>query len=207
MTILADRDIRNELNKQYLVVEPIDSDVQIQPASLDIRLGKNFISYGRPRQGLLRRFLDWVLREPRSPKTPLDHKDPDTLHTHRIAVLDGARLRLEPEEFILGHTLERVEIPNYLVAQVEGRSSIGRLGITVHITAGYIDPGFRGHITLEIKNCSPRPVYLDPGMRIGQLVFTQLKTFAEEPYGVKPGGKYQNSEGVISSKIFKDVSF
>ena len=125
-----------------------------------------------------------------------------TIDGQRKIILEEEDYDLKPGEFILGSTKEWVEIPNNLVATVEGRSSIGRLGITAHITAGYIDPGFKGNITLEIANVSNKIFKLKKNTSICQLVFTTLSSECENPYGSKKlNSKYQNSKGTIISKL------
>lgn len=128
-------------------------------------------------------------------------KDLKTIDGEIIKLSSDNEYVLKPKEFILGSTMEWVEIPNQLVASVEGRSSIGRLGVTVHITAGWIDPGFKGSITLEILNASDKEFVLKEGMSICQIVFQTLTSECEKPYGSEGlRSKYQNSEGTIISK-------
>jgi dCTP deaminase len=114
---------------------------------------------------------------------------------------------LHPGDFVLGTTHERVAIPDDLIAHVEGRSSLGRLAIVVHATAGLCDPGYQGQITLELSNLGRAPVSLSPGMRISQLTFTELKTPADRPYGAERGSKYQGQSGPQASKIQGDREF
>ena len=111
---------------------------------------------------------------------------------------------LHPGDFVLGTTKEHVEIPHDLVAAVEGRSSLGRLAVIVHATAGWIDPGYHGEITLELSNLGAAPVALTPGMRVCQLVFTELKSRATRPYGEQRGSKYQDQKGPTASRIQED---
>lgn len=125
-----------------------------------------------------------------------------TINGESIMILEDEPYDLKPGEFILGSTSEWVEIPNNIVAIVEGRSSVGRLGITAHITAGYIDPGFKGNITLEIANVSNQKFQLKKNMSICQIVFHELSSECENPYGSKKlNSKYQNSKGTINSRL------
>jgi dCTP deaminase len=185
--ILSDRDLRERLSRGDLVVEPLsDPDLQIQPASIDLRLDRSFAVLRAARLACL---------------DPLDIP-PDI--TDRIEVADGDSFVLHPGDFVLGSTLERVRIPADLVARVEGRSSLGRLAIVVHATAGFIDPGFEGQITLELSNLGRTAVKLYPGMRISQIVLHEMKSPAERPYGAARGSKYQGQSGPVASRISRD---
>ncbi|HVY28604.1 MAG TPA: dCTP deaminase [Polyangiaceae bacterium] len=187
--ILSDRDLRERLKRGDLVVEPLeDPELQIQPASIDLRLHSHFV----------------VLRASRLPC--LDPRDIPADATERIEVAQGDTFVLHPGDFVLGSTLERVRIPPDLVARVEGRSSLGRLAIVVHATAGFIDPGFEGQITLELSNLGRTAVKLYPGMRISQIVLQQMTSPAERPYGAARGSKYQGQMGPVASRISNDKS-
>ena len=120
---------------------------------------------------------------------------------------DGERFLAHPGEFVLATTLEQVEIPNDLVARLEGRSSIGRLGIVIHSTAGYIDPGFKGKITLEISNLGRIAVALYPGMRICQITFEEMSSPVRQGYGERHGSKYQGQSAATASRLFQDNEF
>ena len=187
--ILSDTDLKQRLAKGDLVVEPIDDpNLQIQPASIDLRLGTQFVLY-------------------RQPLVPfLDARDAQSIegHVEHIEIPDGEGFVLQPGAFALGTTHERVRVPPDLVARVEGRSSIGRLAVVVHATAGFIDPGFEGQITLELSNLGRCAVKLYPGMRISQIVFHEMKSPAERPYGAGRGSKYQGQLGPVASRIGKD---
>jgi dCTP deaminase len=190
--ILSDTDILTRLADGDLVVEPLaDVDQQVQPASVDLRLGSEFLEFQRTNISCIHpeaeREIDEYIAE-----------------TH---VADGEDFILHPGDFVLGTTRERVEIPNDLVAHVEGRSSLGRLAIVVHATAGLADPGYEGQITLELSNLGNAPVALTPGMRISQLTFTELKTPADRPYGAERGSKYQGQDGPQASRIGDDPEF
>jgi dCTP deaminase len=185
--ILSDRDLRERLARGDLVVDPLsDPELQIQPASIDLRLDRTFVAF-------------------RASRVPcLDPRDIPADATERIDVADGDSFVLHPGDFVLGSTVERVRIPPDLVARVEGRSSLGRLAIVVHATAGFIDPGFEGQITLELSNLGRTAVKLYPGMRISQIVLHELKSPAERPYGTARGSKYQGQSGPVVSRIAHD---
>lgn len=187
--ILSDRDIRERLKRGDLSIEPLeDPELQIQPASIDLRLHHSFV----------------VLRASRLPC--LDPRDIPADATERIDVTGGEAFVLHPGDFVLGSTVERVRIPADLVARVEGRSSLGRLAIVVHATAGFIDPGFEGQITLELSNLGRTAVKLYPGMRVSQIVLHEMKSAAERPYGAARGSKYQGQSGPVASRISNDKS-
>ena len=185
--ILSDADIRARLARGDLRVGPLEDErLQIQPASIDVRLSDEFVIY-RPSQ-----------------VSCLDPRDPQTLvaASQRLHVPYGEAFVLHPGEFGLGSTIEEVAIPHDLVATVDGRSSIGRLAVVIHATAGFIDPGFEGQITLELSNIGPIPVKLYPGMRVAQLVFHELKSPSEVPYGsAERGSSYQGQRGPQTSRI------
>ena len=190
--ILSDADILRRLEDGDLVVEPLDDpDIQIQPASVDLRLGREFLEFQHA-------------------NIPCIHPDAEAEvdeYVELTEVEEDGEYILHPGDFVLGTTHERVGIPNDLIAHVEGRSSLGRLAIVVHATAGLCDPGFSGKITLELSNLGTAPVALTPGMRISQLTFTELKTPADRPYGAERGSKYQDQSGPQASKIQGDREF
>ena len=190
--ILSDADLLDRLENGDLVVEPIDDlDTQIQPASIDLRLGSEFLEFQRT-------------------NIPCIHPNAEDEVEDYVAetyVEPGDEFILHPGDFVLGTTKERVEIPDDLVAHVEGRSSLGRLAIVVHATAGLADPGFEGRITLELSNLGAAPVALSPGMRVSQLTFTELSSPAARPYGEERGSKYQNQGGPQASRIGSDPEF
>jgi dCTP deaminase len=184
--ILSDRDLRARLAKGDLVIGPLlDAELQIQPASVDLRLSDEFLVYDANRVACL------------------DPMDPESIAASmaRTRVANGAAFVLHPGEFALGSTVERVRIPADLVGVVDGRSSIGRLAVVVHATAGFIDPGFEGQITLELSNIGQIPVKLYPGMRLAQIVLHQLTSPAELPYGATRGSQYQAQTGPQASRI------
>lgn len=209
--ILSDADIRRRLEEGDLVIEPLeDPELQIQPASIDLRLGREFLEFERtnipcihPDRGEeVEEYVEKtsVPAGPGVEQTTLLGYDADDRFERNEFIL-------HPGDFILGTTIERVEIPDDLIAHVEGRSSLGRLAIVVHATAGIIDPGYRGQVTLELSNLGTTPVALTPGMRISQLTFTELKNPAERPYGENRGSKYQDQVGPQASRIQGDHEF
>ena len=187
--ILSDREIRSRLEQGDLVIDPLDDpELQVQPASVDLRLDKRFVVY-------------------RLPHVPvIDPRMPETLesYTSGVEIAEGEPFVLHPGEFVLGSTIERVRIPTDLVARVEGRSSFGRLAVVVHATAGFIDPGFEGQITLELANLGRCAVLLYPGTRISQIVFHTMTSPSERPYGKSRGSKYQGQMGPVMSRVNKD---
>ncbi len=186
--ILPDHEIKKLIKIGKIKIEPIDEEIQIQPSSVDLRLGNEFIVF----KHLQKAYID-------------PFKDNPEEYTEKIYVKNGSYFILHPGEFILGTTKEWIEIPNDIVARIEGRSSLGRLAILVHVTAGFIDPGFKGRITLELTNLGKMPVALYPGMRICQISFYKLTSSCEIPYGDKRrDSKYQYQTGAAGSKIFLD---
>jgi dCTP deaminase len=179
-----------------LDVTPVPEDVQFQPASLDLRLGNEFKHFVRP--------LNPTNAAPLDPTRPYPT---EWMETTTVASIDGAEsfFVLVPGVFTLATTLERVKMPVDLVARVEGKSSLGRLGLIIHATAGFVDPGFRGNITLEMMNLGPRPIALKIGMRICQLSFEKVDGRVERPYGHPDlKSKYQGQTGVTESRAHKD---
>jgi dCTP deaminase len=165
--------------------------MQIQPASIDLRLGEEFLEFRRT-------------------NIPCIHPDRESETDEYVStttVADGGQFILHPGDFVLGTTKERVAIPPDLLATVEGRSSLGRLAIVIHATAGIVDPGYEGQITLELSNLGTAPVALLPGMRVSQLVFTKLTSPAARPYGTARGSKYQGQRGPQASRIGADPEF
>ena len=190
--ILSDADILARLADGDLVIDPLeDVDQQVQPASVDLRLGERFLEFQRT-------------------NIPCIHPteaDEVGEYVTETTVSKGDEFILHPGDFVLGTTTERVEIPPDLLATVQGRSSLGRLAIVIHATAGIVDPGYKGQITLELSNLGTAPVALTPGMRVSQLIFTELKSPADRPYGTERGSKYQNQDGPQASRIGSDSEF
>ncbi len=180
--LLSDRDIRSEIGSGRVSLEPYD-DAMIQPSSVDVRLDRFFR----------------VFENHRYP-----HIDPaeDQPELTRSVEPDGEEpFILHPGEFVLGSTYEVVTLPDDVAARLEGKSSLGRLGLLTHSTAGFIDPGFSGHVTLELSNVATLPIKLWPGMKIGQLCFFRLSSPAENPYGsAKYGSRYQGQRGPTQSR-------
>ncbi|WP_299237089.1 dCTP deaminase [Natronomonas sp.] len=190
--ILSDADIRRRLTEGDLVVEPLaDPELQIQPASVDLRLGREFLEFQRTNIPCIH---------------PNSEQEVDE-YVEETYVEESGEFILHPGDFVLGTTKERIEVPPDLLGTVQGRSSLGRLAIVIHATAGIVDPGYRGQITLELSNLGTAPVALNPDMRISQVIFTELKTPAESPYGDERGSKYQGQTGPQASRIQSDDEF
>ena len=187
--ILSDRTLREQLAAGRIVIDPLD-ELLIQPSSIDVRISNLF----RVFRNHTRAVID--VKQDLTELTELieiDHHNPD------------AAFMLHPGEFVLGSTLERVAVPDDLVGRVEGKSSLGRLGLLIHSTAGFIDAGFDGHITLELANVASLPITLYPGMKIGQISFMSMTTPADNPYGKgAKGSKYQGQRGPTPSRYFEN---
>ena len=181
-SVLSDKSIREEIESGRLVIEPWDEHM-LQPASVDLRLGREFR----------------VFRNYRLPY--IDVKQEMETLTELITIDDVVPFILHPDEFVLAVTRERVEVPDDLVGRLDGKSSLGRLGLIVHSTAGFVDPGFQGRLTLELRNISNLPVTLYYDMPVSQISFVRLTTPAEKPYG-SDGSKYQGQEGPQSSRYY-----
>jgi dCTP deaminase len=181
--VLSDRTIREQLASGRLVIDPYDPSL-VQPSSVDVRVSSQFRVFHNNRQP----YID--VRRPLEDLTD-------------VVVMSGDEpFILHPGEFVLGSTLERVAIPDDLVARLEGKSSLGRLGLLIHSTAGYIDPGWDGQITLELSNVARLPITIYPGMPIGQISFLTLTTPVDQPYH----GKYQGQSGPTASEYHKNFS-
>jgi dCTP deaminase len=182
--LLSDRDILNEIDAGRIRMEPFDP-AMVQPASIDVRLDRYFR----------------VFENHRYP-----HIDPaqaqDDL-TREVQAEGEEPFILHPGEFVLGSTYEEVSLPEDLAARVEGKSSLGRLGLLTHATAGFVDPGFSGHVTLELANVATLPIKLYPGMKIGQFCFFRMSSPSEHPYGSqKYGSRYQGQRGPTPSRSY-----
>jgi dCTP deaminase len=185
--ILSDRDIKALIDSGDLKISPeINEREQIQPSSLDVRLDNVYFSTNEAQ-----RLVDT--------KLTTSFKN----HFYRFTATEKDGFDVEPGEFIIASTKESITLPDSITASIEGRSSLGRLGISIHQTAGFIDPGFSGQITLEIANLSPWCVRLYPDMRIGQIVFYKMTSPSLRPYGKERGSKYQNQKGPVLSKGLK----
>jgi dCTP deaminase len=184
--LLSDRDIRAEIDGGRVRLEPYD-DSMVQPSSIDVRLDKLFRLFDNHKYP----FID-----------PAEDQ-PDL--TRLIEVERDEPFILHPGEFVLGSSFEVVTLPDDLAARLEGKSSLGRLGLVTHSTAGFVDPGFSGHVTLELSNVATLPIKLWPGMKVGQLCFFRLSSPAENPYGsAKYGSRYQGQRGPTASRSFQN---
>jgi len=184
--VLSDRTIHEDLSTGRIVIEPL-GDGCVQPASVDLHLDRQIL----------------VFRNNRLPY--VDVRETTERLTDKVIIGDNDPFMLHPGEFVLGSTLEHVEVPNDLVARLEGKSSLGRIGLLIHSTAGYVDPGWKGHLTLELSNVSNLPITLYYRMKIGQISFLRLTTPAERLYGDKElGSKYQGQTEPTASKMYED---
>ena len=184
--ILSDRDIRSAIQAGRIGIDPFDS-ADVQPSSIDLHVDRYFRTFHNARHPYI------------------DVKKPMDGLTELVDVKEEDPFILHPGEFVLGSTLEYVSLPHDLVARLEGKSSLGRLGLLIHSTAGYVDPGFEGHLTLELSNVANLPITIYPGMKIGQISFFQLTSPAENPYGSKKvGSKYQGQRGPTPSRYFEN---
>jgi dCTP deaminase len=186
--VLSDRTIRRLVDEGRIGVEPFDPGL-MQPSSLDVRVDRLFR----------------VFRNSRYPY--IDVKTEQEELTELVEVQPDEAFILHPGEFVLGSTLERITLPDDLVARLEGKSSLGRLGLLIHSTAGFIDPGWDGHVTLELSNVANLPITIYPAMKIGQLSFVQLSEPAEHPYGSAGiGSKYQGQRGPTPSRYWQNFT-
>lgn len=184
--LLSDRDILAELDAKRVQLDPFDA-AMVQPSSVDVRLDRFFR----------------VFENHRYPHIDPAEEQPDL--TRLVEPEAGEPFILHPGEFVLGSTYELVTLPDDVAARLEGKSSLGRLGLLTHSTAGFIDPGFSGHVTLELSNVATLPIKLWPGMKIGQLCFFRLSSPAEHPYGSsKYGSRYQGQRGPTPSRSYKN---
>jgi len=184
--VLSDRTIRRLLGEGRIRIDPYDETL-LQPSSVDVRVDRYFRVFHNARYA----FID--VREPQEDLTEL------------VEVEEEQPFILHPGEFVLGSTLERITLPDDLVARLEGKSSLGRLGLLIHSTAGFIDPGWDGHVTLELSNVANLPITIYFGMKIGQLSFVQLTEAAEKPYGSAAlGSKYQGQRGPTPSRYWQN---
>ncbi len=184
--ILSDRSIRAALDEGSIVIDPLGEDA-IQPSSVDLRVDDEFRVFNNH----LYPYIDVRQEQP-------DLTDP-------VKVEQDQPFILHPGEFVLGSTLEKVTLPRDLVARIEGKSSLGRLGLLVHATAGFVDAGFSGWLTLELSNVANLPIAIYPGMKVGQLAFFKLDREAEHAYGdAEIGSKYQGQRGPTASRYFRN---
>ncbi|GAB3655229.1 dCTP deaminase [Glycomyces tarimensis] len=183
--LLSDRDIVDAVKNQRLGLDPYEPEL-VQPSSVDVRLDRRFRVFNNQKY---------------------THIDPSVRQddlTEPVDVAEDEPFVLHPGEFVLASTLEVVSLPNDLAARLEGKSSLGRLGLLTHSTAGFIDPGFSGHVTLELSNVANLPITLWPGMKIGQLCVFKLSSPAQHPYGSsQTGSRYQDQRGPTPSKSWQ----
>ncbi len=184
--LLSDRDIRAAIDAGAVTLDPYEPDM-IQPSSIDVRLDKYFRVFDNHKYAA----IDPSVEQPELTRlVEVETRKPFVLH---------------PGEFVLGSTYESVSLPDDIAARLEGKSSLGRLGLLTHSTAGFIDPGFEGNVTLELSNTATLPIYLWPGMKIGQLCFFRLTSPAEHPYGSeKYGSRYRGQRGPTASRAFQN---
>ena len=182
--VLSDKSIREELESGGIVIEPL-GDGALQPSSVDLRVDRFFRVF-------------------RNDTTPyIDPKQPQEDLTELVEVDDDGAFILHPGEFVLGSTLERVALGPDIVARLEGKSSLGRLGLLIHSTAGFVDCGFSGHLTLELSNVANLPIAIYPGMKIGQISFLRMTSEAEHAYGSDAKrSKYQGQKGPTPSRYY-----
>jgi dCTP deaminase len=184
--VLSDRDIRAEIEARRIVIDPFIPEA-VQPSSVDLHLDRRFR----------------VFRNSRYPYIDVREEQPEL--TELVEIGDDEPFILHPGEFVLGSTLERVELPNDLVARLEGKSSLGRLGLLIHSTAGYVDPGWEGNLTLELSNVANLPITLYDGMKIGQISFQRLSSPVEVGYGdARIGSKYRGQRDPTASLYHRD---
>ncbi len=182
--LLSDRDIKAEIESGRVVLDPFEPRM-VQPSSVDMRMDRTFR----------------VFENHRYPHIDPAEEQPEL--TREVEPLTDEPFILHPGEFVLGSTFEQVTLPDDIAARVEGKSSLGRLGLLTHATAGFIDPGFSGHVTLELSNVATLPIKLWPGMKIGQLCFFRLSSPSEHPYGSSVyGSRYQNQRGPTPSRSY-----
>ncbi|MHA7276665.1 dCTP deaminase [Arthrobacter sp. Hz1] len=180
--LISDRDIRTEIDRQRIVLDPYD-EAMVQPSSVDVRIDRYFRLFDNHKYA------------------HIDPAEDQPELTRLVEVSPDEPFILHPGEFVLGSTYETVTLPDDIAARLEGKSSLGRLGLLTHSTAGFIDPGFSGHVTLELSNMATLPIKLWPGSKIGQLCFFRLTSPSEHPYGSGPyGNRYQGQRGPTASR-------
>ena len=183
--VLSDRTIERLIGEGRIAIDPYDVSL-LQPSSVDVRVDRYFRVFHNARYPYI------------------DVKLPQEELTEEVEIDDERPFILHPGEFVLGSTLERVTLPDDLVARLEGKSSLGRLGLLIHSTAGYVDPGWKGNLTLELSNVANLPIALYSGMRIGQISFSLMTTPADRPYGAARGSKYSGQQLPTASRLYLD---
>jgi dCTP deaminase len=185
--VLSDRSIKEGLAQGRIIIKPFNESC-LQPASVDVRLDRKLL----------------VFRTWRYPFYIDVRQNLESLN-EVVEIEDDKPFFLQPGEFVLASTLEDIGLPDDLVARLEGKSSLGRIGLLIHSTAGYVDPGWRGHLTLELSNVAKLPVTLYYGMKIGQISFLRLTTPVDKPYGAEGlGSKYQGQSEPTASRLYRD---
>lgn len=186
--ILSDRSIKEALASGRITIDPLDESM-IQPSSVDVTVDRFFRVFRNHTTGII------------DVKTNLEDL------TELVEIPEGDRFILHPGEFVLGSTAERVALGDDIVARLEGKSSLGRLGLLIHSTAGFVDAGWDGYLTLELSNVATLPITLYPGMKIGQISFLSMTTPADQPYGsVELGSKYQGQRGPTPSRYWENFT-
>ena len=186
--VFSDVTIKEAVALGRIVIDPFDTTM-VQPSSVDVRCDRFFRVFENHRHPII---------DPRAAQEDL---------TTLVEASEAEPFILHPGEFVLGSTAEIIGLSDDIVARLEGKSSLGRIGLLIHSTAGFVDPGFRGHLTLELSNVANLPIAIYPGMKIGQISFYQLSTPAEHPYGsAAAGSKYQGQEGPTPSRIHEDFA-
>src|SRR6201987_4714552 len=184
--VLSDRTIARLIADGRIGIDPYD-EALLQPSSVDVRVDRYFRVFHNARYPYI------------------DVKQPMEDLTEEVTVAEDEPFILHPGEFVLGSTLERIRLPHDLVARLEGKSSLGRLGLLIHSTAGFIDPGWNGHVTLELSNVANLPITIYPGMKIGQISFMQMTEPAATPYGSEAiGSKYKGQRGPTASRYWQN---
>jgi dCTP deaminase len=186
--VLSDSDIKTAIEKGEIIIDPLD-DSAIQPASVDLRLGSELRVFDNHKFPVI------------DPMKPM----PDL--TRMVEIDELIPFVLHPGEFVLGVTMENIVVPNNIVARLDGKSSLGRLGLVVHSTAGFVDPGWSGRLTLELSNLANLPIYLYSGMKVSQISFMKLTSPSRKPYGSKGlGSKYQGQQGPVPSQYYENYN-
>ena len=186
--VLSDRTIERLIADGSIQIDPYDPSL-LQPSSVDVRVDRYFRVFHNARYPYI------------------DVKEPQEELTEQVEIEEDRAFILHPGEFVLGSTLERVRLPDDLVARLEGKSSLGRLGLLIHSTAGFIDPGWDGHVTLELSNVANLPITIYYGMKIGQISFMQLTEPTSTPYGTSSlGSKYQGQRGPTPSRYWQNFT-
>jgi dCTP deaminase len=184
--VLSDRTIARLLEEERIIIDPYD-EALLQPSSVDVRVDRFFRVFHNARYAFI------------------DVKEPQEELTELVEIDDERPFILHPGEFVLGSTLERIALPDDLVARLEGKSSLGRLGLLIHSTAGFIDPGWDGHVTLELSNVANLPITIYHGMPIGQISFMRMDAPVEHPYGSSAvGSKYQGQSEPTPSRFYRN---